>query len=124
MINSVTIAGYIGQKPELKMFESGSIKVTFSLAVNYVTKEAEKTSWIPVECWNGQATFVNNYLDKGSYIVVQGRLQEDKWIDSEGNNKSRLYVVANSVESPKSNQGNSSNNNTKKKTQELEDLPY
>ncbi|WPF87338.1 single-stranded DNA-binding protein [Cyanobacterium aponinum AL20118] len=103
MINSVTIAGYIGKEPEMNIYGE-AVKVTFSIAVNTVIKGEEKTSWIPVECWGNQASFVGNYLHSGSYVIVQGKLEQSVWETDEGEKKSRLFVYANHIESPK--QGN------------------
>lgn len=101
MINSVTIAGHLGKEPELKTFSNGNYKVTFSVAINKVRNGEESVIWIPVEAWDTQANFVNNYLHSGSFLVIQGRLESSHWEDEDGNKKARLYVVANRVESPK-----------------------
>ncbi len=101
MINTVTIAGYIGAEPTMNVYEN-STKVSFSIAVNTVIKGEEKTSWIPVECWGNQAMFVNNYLHSGSYVIVSGKIEQNSWKTEEGEKKSKLFVYANQVESPKS----------------------
>lgn len=77
-------------------------KVSFSVAVNSVIKGEEKTSWIPCECWGNQAIFVNNYLSSGSYVIVSGKLEQSSWETEEGEKKTRLFVYANQIESPKS----------------------
>jgi single-strand DNA-binding protein len=101
MINTVTIAGYIGAEPTMNVY-GDSTKVSFSVAVNTVIKGEEKTSWIPVECWGNQAIFVNNYLGSGSYVIVSGKIEQNSWETEEGEKKSKLFVYANQVESPKS----------------------
>ena len=101
MINSVTIAGDIGKEPDLKPYDSGKYKVAFSGAINKVINGDLPVKWIPVESWYNRANFVNNYLKAGSYIVVSGRGEYSSGEDYGVNKKSRLYVVANSVESPK-----------------------
>ena len=110
MINSVTIAEYIGKEPELKISDSGKYKVSFSGAINQVRNGEEKVKWIPVESWNNQANFVNNYLKLASYIVDSGRGKYSSGEDEGGHKKSRLYVVANPVESPKQKEKGSRKN--------------
>ena len=101
MINSITIAGYIGKEPDLKPYDSGKYKVSFSGAINKVINGDLPVKWIPVKSWDNRANFVNNYLKAGIYIVVSVSLKYSSGEDDGVNKKSRLYVVANSVESPK-----------------------
>lgn len=111
MINSATLLGHLGADPEAKYFESGSQVSRFTLYVNEkFTKDAqvqERTHRFPVEVWGKTAEFVNNYLHKGSRIVVQGSLAENTWTDGNGQNHSRIVVKANRVENltPKAKSG-------------------
>lgn len=57
MVNSVVIVGRVGQDPEMKYFESGKVRTTFSVAVNRWnarTKE-ETTDWFNIDLWDKQA---------------------------------------------------------------------
>ena len=59
MTNSVILLGRVGQDPELKYFESGSVKAKFSLAVNRnFSKENPITDWFNIEVWARKAEFV------------------------------------------------------------------
>ena len=54
MINSVVVVGRVGQDPEMKYFESGKVKTTFSLAVNRWDSKTkgEVTDWFNIELWD------------------------------------------------------------------------
>src|SRR5271163_3064672 len=93
MINSVTIVGRSGRDPEMRYFESGRVKTTFSLAVNRPTKEKE-TDWFDIEIWGRQAEIAGEYVHKGSLIGVEGRLDFSRWTDDAGNKNQRPYIHA------------------------------
>ena len=82
-MNTATIIGRAGQDAEIKYFESGKVKTTFSLAVNrwdYKAKE-ETTDWYNIEVWDKQAEFAGEYLKKGRLAAVDGRISVSKWTD-------------------------------------------
>lgn len=91
MVNSVTIVGRAGRDPEMRYFESGRVKTTFSLAVNRPTKERE-TDWFDVELWGRQAEIASEYVRKGSLVGIEGRLDFSRWTDDQGAKHVRPYV--------------------------------
>ena len=98
-MNSVVIVGRAGQDAEIRYFESGKVKTTFSLAVNRwdsKTKE-EVTDWFNIEVWDKQAEFAGEYIKKGRQVVVDGRISISKWNDPSGEERERFLVVANNV---------------------------
>lgn len=101
MINTVTIAGYLGGDPDLQIVGAENIEVcNFSVAVKGY---ADKTTWVKCVAWRKTALFIADYLKKGSFIVVQGRLEQEVWQEADGTNRSMLKVVVDGVESPKIN---------------------
>ena len=48
MINSVVVVGRVGQDPDMRYFESGKVKTTFSIAVNRWSKNGEFTDWFNI----------------------------------------------------------------------------
>jgi single-strand DNA-binding protein len=83
MVNAVMLVGRAGRDPEMRYFESGRVKTTFSLAVNRPTKEKE-TDWFDIELWGRQAEVAGEYVRKGSLIGVEGRLDFSRWTDDAG----------------------------------------
>ncbi len=97
-LNSVVVVGRAGRDPEIKYFESGSVKATFSMAVDRVSsKENRETDWFNIEVWGRTAEVVGEYLKKGNQAAVAGRLSVRKWNDDAGNERDYLSVVATDV---------------------------
>ena len=98
-MNTVTVIGRAGQDAEIKYFESGKVKTTFSLAVNRrdaKTKE-EVADWFNIEVWDKQGEFAGEYIKKGRQVVVDGRISISKWTDQSGEERERFLVVANNI---------------------------
>lgn len=101
MLNRVVIQGRIGKDIELRHTQSGVSVVSFSIAVDRDFKDkatGEKTTdWVNVTAWRSTAEFVSKYFSKGRMAVVEGKLQTNTWTDKDGNKRSSLEVVADSV---------------------------
>jgi len=83
-LNTFSISGYVGRDPDVKYFTSGTVKAGISLAVRRPgTKDG--TDWIAVEFWGKTAEVVANFVRKGSYIEVSGRLSIQTWTDRDTN---------------------------------------
>jgi len=97
MINSVVVVGRVGQDPEMKYFESGKVKTSFSVAVNRWSKEGEKTDWFNIELWDKPAEVAGEYVKKGRQVAVEGRLDVSAWTDNEGNKRERYFIRGNNL---------------------------
>ena len=97
-INTVVIGGRLGKNPELRSTTGGKSVASFSIAVDDGYGDRKKTFWFYVEVWDKTAEAVDKLAVTGNRVVVTGRLVEDTWKDQEGNKKSRIKVLANSVE--------------------------
>ena len=101
MLNRVLIQGRIGKDIELRHTQSGVSVVSFSIAVDRDFKDkatGEKAvDWVNVTAWRSTAEFVSKYFSKGRMAVVDGKLQTNTWTDKDGNKRSSLEVVADSV---------------------------
>jgi single-strand DNA-binding protein len=99
-LNSVNIMGNLTRDPELKYTPSGKTVCSLSLANNRVyTKNGEKTtevSYFDVEVWGAAAENCSKYLTKGSGIIVEGRLRQDRW-EKDGKTQSRVRIIANNI---------------------------
>lgn len=98
-MNSAVVVGRAGQDAEIKYFESGKIRTTFSLAVNRWDSKtkSEVTDWFNIDVWDKQAEFAGEYVKKGRLVAVDGRIQTNKWKDASGEDRERFLVVANNV---------------------------
>src|SRR6266480_5730609 len=115
MLNKIMLIGNLGKDPEMNYTPSGVAVTKFSLAVNRITKsstgEREKeTEWFNIVAWRQLAETCNTYLHKGSKVYIEGRLQQRKYTDRNGIERTAIDVIANDMEmlTPKSEQSGSS----------------
>ena len=74
MYQKLIIIGNLGRDPELRFTPSGDPVTTFSVATSRKAGEKDETTWFRVTVWNKQAESCNQYLHKGSKVLVEGRL--------------------------------------------------
>jgi single-strand DNA-binding protein len=80
-LNIVTLVGRTGKDPEVKYFESGTVKCNLTLAVNRLTRRSDQPDWFNLEMWGKTAEIAANYVRKGSLIGVKGSLKFEHWQD-------------------------------------------
>lgn len=100
-MNKVMLIGRLTAKPELKYTGSNLPFARFSVAVNRTFSNAQgqrETDFINVVVWRKQAENVCNFLDKGSLVSVEGRIQTGSYDDKDGNKRYTMEVVADSVQ--------------------------
>ena len=98
-MNTVTLIGRAGQDSDIRYFESGKVKTTFSIAVGrYDSKVKEEvTDWFNIEVWDKQAEFAGEFVKKGRQVAVDGRISISKWTDPSGEERERFLVIANNI---------------------------
>ncbi len=98
-MNSVVLVGRAGQDPEMKYFESGKVKTTFSMAISRwdSKSKAEVTDWFNIELWDKAAEVAGEYVKKGRWVGIDGRLVSSKWSGADGVQKERFIIRANSL---------------------------
>lgn len=82
-MNRVTIHGRVVKKPELRYTQSEKAVTSFTVAENDPF-DRDKAYFFPVVAWGKQAQVCADYLDKGSEVVVSGRLTQRDWTDRDG----------------------------------------
>ena len=95
------LIGRLTAKPELRYTGSNVPYARFSLAVNrpFSNQNGEReTDFINVIIWRKQAENVCNFLDKGSLVSVEGRIQTGSFNDKDGNKRYTTDVVADNVQ--------------------------
>ena len=102
-LNKVFLMGNLTRPPELRYTPSGTPVADLRLAVNraYTTQGGEKrqdTCFLTVVVWGRQAESCGEYLDKGSPILVEGRLQTRDWETKDGQRRNVVEVVADRVQ--------------------------
>ena len=102
-LNKVFLIGNLTRAPELRYTPSGTAVSDLRLAVNraYTTQggdKREETYFLTVVVWGKQAESSAQYLDKGSPIMVEGRLQTREWDGKDGQRRNVVEVVAERVQ--------------------------
>lgn len=100
-MNRVCLVGRITAKPELRYTGSNIPYTRFSLAVNRTFNNAQgerEADFINIIVWRRQAENIVNYLDKGSQVSIDGRIQTGSYTDKDGNKRYTTDVVADNVQ--------------------------
>ena len=99
MLNHIVIMGRLTRDPELRRTASGKAVASFTVAVDRDFSQGEQKDTDFIECvaWQKTGEFVSKYFQKGSMIVVSGRLQIRSWTDKDGNKRRTAEVVADAV---------------------------
>jgi single-strand DNA-binding protein len=101
-LNNVFIIGRLTRDAELSFINTGTAVCKFSIANNQSKKKDDK--WIDeahffdVTLWSKTGEALAPYLKKGKQIAIEGRLTQDRWTDTEGKARSRVQIVATSVQ--------------------------
>lgn len=101
--SQVTLVGNITRDPELKYTQSGRAVTSLGIAVSRRWKAqnsnewSEQTSFFNVVAWGDLGENVAASIEKGARIIVVGRLEQRSYDDREGNKKSIVEVVADSI---------------------------
>jgi len=101
MLNQCQFIGRIARDPEFKTTQSGTKVCNFSIAINekYTNKSGEKvesTDWINVVVWNKNLMpFLENYVQKGALLYVQGKMKTRSW-EQDGSKRYSTEVVVQS----------------------------
>ncbi|USP02841.1 single-stranded DNA-binding protein [Bartonella taylorii] len=100
MLNKVMLIGRLGADPESKTMNSGGEVVNFRMATSesYTDKnthqKVEKTEWHSIVVFNPHlAKIALQYLNKGSKVYVEGKLQTRKWKDKNGGEHLTTEIV-------------------------------
>ena len=107
-LNSILIEGNLVRDCVLSAVPKGTPVCNFSIACNryYKTDEEmqKEVSFFDVELWSDLALKCSDILKKGRGVRIVGRIKQDRWTDAEGNNHSRIKIVAEHVEIKPSHQ--------------------
>jgi single-strand DNA-binding protein len=100
MFNRVILIGNLTKDPEVRYTPGGTPVATLSVAVNSKFKSGDdwkdETLFIDAVVFGKQAEACGQYLSKGRSVLVEGRLRERRW-EYEGQKKSKMEIVANTV---------------------------
>ena len=114
-VNKVILVGNLGQKPEMRYTATQAAVANISIATTESWKDKEsgemrdKTEWHRVVYFGKLAEIVEKYLDKGSSVYIEGKLQTRKWQDKSGADRWTTEIVGNELTMLGSRAANSNN---------------
>jgi len=101
-VNKAILIGNLGKDPEVRYTQSGTAVGNFTLATTERRKQGEEwvdhTEWHNIVAWGRQAELCSQYLQKGSTVYIEGRIQTRKWQDKDGNNRYSTEIVVNDIQ--------------------------
>lgn len=79
MLNEITIHGYLGRSPELKEYRNarGETNNLVNFSVGVSRDMGDETDWFDVTFFGRRAEVIEKFFQKGSQILVTGRMQSD-----------------------------------------------
>lgn len=98
-VNKVILLGNVGKDPEIRSTQGGTLVASFSLATGDRQKDQsgnwqDHTEWHNVVCFKRTAEIVRDYVQKGTQLYLEGKIQTRSWDDREsGQKKYRTEII-------------------------------
>jgi single-strand DNA-binding protein len=102
-LNKVFLVGRLTQDPQQKTLPSGKMVCNFGLAtgrflVDKAGQKQQQTEFHNIVLFGRLAEIASQYLNKGSLVLIEGRLRTRKWQDANGNNRYRTEIIAERIQ--------------------------
>lgn len=98
-LNSILLEGILIGNPVLSTTQNGSTVCVFRIKTSeYSTSGDEDASFFEIEVWRALAKSCQKHLFEGRGVRVVGKLKEDRWLNAEGEQFSKIKVVGEHVE--------------------------
>jgi|UniRef100_A0A7C6EKR0 single-strand DNA-binding protein len=103
-LNSVYLIGRLVADPELRYTQKGAPVCSFRIATTrrFKNRESgethEETLFVTIVAWRRQAELVNDFLKKGSAVLIEGRLRSRQWETETKEKRSTVEVVAHRIQ--------------------------
>ena len=116
-LNKVFVLGNVIREPEVRSLPSGQQVVNFSMATNrfYTSQAGEKkqeAEFHNVVCFGKLADISSRYLNKGSLVLVEGRIKTRNWTNNQGVKQYRTEIIAETMQLGPKGAGTGSNSGT------------
>jgi single-strand DNA-binding protein len=103
MINQAFIMGNLTRDPDLRYAPSGTAFCSFTVAINSKYKGrdgqyVDEVDYIDVTAFGRQGEACGERLKKGSRVVVQGKLKQERWDGEDGKKHSKVKIIASLVQ--------------------------
>ena len=103
MFNKVIMAGNLTRDIEIRYLPNGSAVSNTAIATSrkFTAQNGEKKEevcFIDITFFGRSAEIANQYLRRGSKVLVEGRLSFDQWNDQQGQKRSKHSIVVEAME--------------------------
>ena len=98
MLNQCVLTGNLGDDPVTHYTSEGLAVSSFNLAFNSSYNKKKQASWIKVSCFGKLAEICGLYLHKGARIALSGTLEQHRWQNDDGQNRSNFEITGNTIE--------------------------
>ena len=101
-LNKTMLIGNVGQDPEVRTTANGTKLAKFSLATNRTWKDGsgnqqERTEWHRLTAFGKLSDIIEQYVNKGDRIYIEGRLQYSQTEDDNGNTRYWTDIIINEM---------------------------
>ena len=126
-LNKVFLIGRLTRDPETRALPSGQSVTSFGMATDRFfndksNQRQQKTEFHNIVTFGRLAEITSQYLNKGSLVFIEGRLQTRTWQDSSGNQRSRTEIIAERMQLGPRSVGKSAPSNQQKEPSK-EEIP-
>ncbi|MDD5098259.1 MAG: single-stranded DNA-binding protein [Candidatus Pacebacteria bacterium] len=102
-LNKVFLIGRVATQPEMKTTSSGQSVCTLSIATNRIWKDKagqkkEESQFHRIVLWQKLAEISSQFLNKGSLVMIEGRIQNRSWEDKTGAKRYTTEIVAEAMQ--------------------------
>jgi single-strand DNA-binding protein len=97
--NRVIIAGHLTRDVEVRYTTKGTAIGSFGIAVNRKSADFEEKAFVDVTVFGKGVDTLKQYVQKGSPLLVEGRLKTEEWTDkASGQKRSKLVLICESFQ--------------------------
>lgn len=98
-VNRITVTGNLGAAVDARYTANGRIVANFSVAVNQSFRNSDgelvkSVEWFRIVAWDKLGEICNEYLETGTRVYIEGRLQQRKYTAKDGTEKLAVEIVA------------------------------
>ena len=102
MLNKVILIGYLGRDPEVRCMHNGDAVCNFSIATSESWKDQsgqrqERSEWHAITLYRKLAEIAGQYLQKGSLVCIEGKIQSRKYTDKQGVERTAYEIIGNEM---------------------------
>ena len=100
--NHAQVIGHVGSDPKIITSPNGTKIANLSIATTEKYKNAngdrvESTEWHSIIAFGVRAELIEKYVNKGSQILVSGKLQTRDYLDKDGKKTYRTEIICNEL---------------------------